>query len=65
MIIDIEDVRQTLAALRYHHRLKTAGDPTYAGSPLEADTVNGIATLKELNDRMRDSDRPDFIGGEI
>lgn len=64
-MITESEIRQTLAALRYHHRLKTAGDPTYAGSPLEADTVNGIAALKELNDRMRDSDRSDFIGGEI
>lgn len=64
-MITESEIRQTLAALRYHHRLKTAGDPTYAGSPLEADTVNGIATLKDLADRMSNSDRSDFLGGYL
>lgn len=64
-MITESEIRQTLAALRYHHRLKTAGDPTYAGSPLEADTVNGIATLKDLADRMSNSDRSDFLGGDL
>lgn len=64
MITETE-IRQTLAALRYLHRLRLGSDPTYAGSCLAKDAENGIATLKELNDRMRDSDRSDFLGGEI
>ncbi|QPI18228.1 hypothetical protein POP15_180 [Pectobacterium phage POP15] len=59
------EIRQTLAALRYLHRLRLGSDPTYAGSCLAKDAENGIATLKELNDRMRESDRSDFLGGEI
>lgn len=58
------DIRQALAAMRYHHRLK-GRDPEYAGSTFERDTVDGIATLKDLMERMRDSNRPDFLGGEI
>lgn len=64
-MITESEIRQTLAALRYLHRLRLGSDPTYAGSCLAKDSENGIATLKELNDRMRDSDRSDFIGGEI
>lgn len=64
-MITESEIRQTLAALRYLHRLRSGSDPTYAGSCLAKDAENGIATLKELNDRMRDSDRSDFIGGEI
>lgn len=64
-MITEHDIRQTLAALRYLHRLRLGSDPTYCGSCLAKDAENGIATLKELNDRMRDGDRSDFIGGEI
>lgn len=64
-MITESEIRQTLAALRYLHRLRLGSDPTYAVSCLAKDAENGIATLKELNDRMRDSDRSDFIGGEI
>ncbi|QYC52657.1 hypothetical protein [Salmonella phage SSBI34] len=58
------DIRQALAAMRYHHRLKSS-DPGYAGSTFESDTIEGIATLKNLMDRMRDSNRSDFLGEEI
>lgn len=64
-MITESEIRQTLAALRYLHRLRLGSDPTYAGSCLAKDAEGGIATLKELNDRMRESDRSDFIGGEI
>ncbi|ATS93548.1 hypothetical protein P1A145kb_p148 [Pectobacterium phage DU_PP_I] len=64
-MITESEIRQTLAALRYLHRLRLGSDPTYAGSCLAKDAENGIAALKELNDRMRDSDRSDFLGGEI
>lgn len=64
-MITESEIRQTLAALRYHHRLKSEQDPTYKESPFEADTINGIATLKDLADRMSNSDRSDFIGGEV
>lgn len=62
-MITESEIRQTLAALRYLHRLRLGSDPTYAGSCLAKDAENGIATLKELNDRMRGSDRSDFLGG--
>lgn len=64
-MISENEIRQTLAALRYHHRLKSEQDKTYKESPFEADTINGIDMLKDLADRMSNSDRSDFIGGEI
>lgn len=60
-----QDIKQALASLRYHNRTKIINDPDYVGSSLEADTLNGITTLSELCKRMTDSDRSDFIGGEI
>lgn len=60
-----EDIRQALAALRYHNRLKVVNDPEYVGSSLEADTLHGIQTLSELCKRMSESNRSDFLGGEI
>lgn len=59
------ELNQTLAALRYLHRLRLGSDPTYAGSTLAGDAANGISVLVELVDRMSDSDRSDFIGGEV
>lgn len=64
-MITESDIRQALAALRYLHALRRESDPTYVGSCLANDAENGIATLKELNDRMSDSDRSDFLGGKI
>lgn len=60
-----QDIRQTLAALRYHNRLKVINDPDYVGSSLEADTLNGISTLSELFKRMTESNRSDFLGGDL
>lgn len=60
-----QDIKQALAALRYHNRKNVINDPDYVGSSLEADTLNGIATLSELCKRMTESNRSDFIGGEI
>ena len=65
MIIDIEDVRQTLAALRYHNRLRSEQVPGYIGSALERDSLQGITVLSDLYKRMTESNRSDFIGGEI
>ena len=58
------DIRQTLAAMRYHHTLQKE-NPFYAGTSLESDTLDGIATLKDLMERMRDRNRSDLLGGEI
>ncbi len=59
------EIKKALAALRYHNRLKVINDPDYVGSSLEADTLNGISTLQELHKRMTESNRSDFLGGEI
>lgn len=59
------DVKTALAALRYHNRLKATNDPEYVGSSLEADTLGAISDLSELYKRMTDSDRLDFVGGDI
>lgn len=64
-MITESDIRQALAALRYHNRLKVIADPDYVGSSLEADTLNAISDLSELHKRMTESNRSDFIGGEI
>ena len=64
-MITESEIRQTLAALRYHHRLRSEQVPGYKDSSFEADTIEGIATLKDLAERMSNSDRSDFIGGEI
>lgn len=64
-MIASDEIRQTLAALRYHHRLRSQQVPDYSGSPLEADTVAGIEVLKEIHDRMICSDRADFLGGDL
>lgn len=60
-----EEVRQALAAIRYHNRLRSEQVPEYIGSPFEADTLNAIALLSELHKRMTESNRSDFIGGEL
>lgn len=59
------DVKNALAALRYHNRLKVINDPDYVGSSLEADSLAAISDLSELHKRMTESNRSDFIGGEI
>ncbi|URC22771.1 hypothetical protein KASHIRA_01970 [Serratia phage vB_SmaM-Kashira] len=59
------DVKKALAALRYHNRLKVINDPDYVGSSLEADSLEAISDLSELYKRMTESNRRDFIGGEI
>lgn len=64
-MITESEIRQTLAALRYHNRQRLQHDPHYSGSTFEADTIAGIELLRDLADRMSNSDRPDFIGGEI
>lgn len=64
MIVSNE-IRQALTALRYHHRLRLEQVPDYAGSSFETDTIQGIETLKELHNRMTDSDHFNFLGGEI
>ena len=51
-MIASDEIRQTLAALRYHHRLRSEQDPDYRESCLERDTVAGIEVLKEIHDRM-------------
>jgi len=64
-MITESEIRQTLAALRYHHRLRSLHSPGYPGSSFETDTKAGIELLRDLADRMSNSDRSDFIGGEI
>lgn len=64
-MITESEIRRTLAALRYHNRQRLQHDPHYSGSSFEADTIEGIETLRELADRMSNSDRSDFLGGEI
>ena len=59
------DVKKALAALRYHNRLKVINDPAYVGSSLEADSLEAISDLSELHKRMTESNRSDFIGGEV
>lgn len=59
------EIKKALAALRYHNRLKVINDPDYVGSTLEADTLEGISTLSDLHKRMTESNRSDFLGGEI
>ncbi len=60
-----DEIRKAIAALRYHNRLKVIADPDYVGSSLEADTLNAISDLSDLHKRMTESNRSDFIGGEI
>ena len=60
-----QDIKQALAALRYHNRLKVINDPEYVGSSLEADTLEGISILSELVKRMTESNRSDFLGGDL
>lgn len=64
-MITESQIRQALAALRYHNRLKVINDPDYVGSTFESDTLHGLSTLSELLKRMTESNRSDFIGGEI
>lgn len=59
------EIKKALAALRYHNRLKVINDPDYVGSSLEADTLEAISTLSDLHKRMTESNRSDFLGGEI
>lgn len=59
------EIRQTIAALRYHNRLRSEQVPGYIGSDFERDSLDGITTLTELYKRMTESNRSDFIGGEI
>lgn len=60
-----EDIRRVLTVLRYHDRLRRDRVPDYSGSTFEADTLSGIEILTELYERMTNSDRQDFIVGEI
>uniref|UniRef100_A0AAU8HZ57 Phage protein n=1 Tax=Klebsiella phage FKP3 TaxID=3231233 RepID=A0AAU8HZ57_9CAUD len=60
-----EEIRKAIAVLRYHNRLKVINDPDYVGSTFEADTLDSISSLAELHKRMTESNRSDFIGGEI
>lgn len=64
-MITANEIRQAVAALRYHNRLKVIHDPEYVESSLERDTLEAITTLSDLHKRMTESNRSDFIGGEI
>lgn len=64
-MITASEIRQTLAALRYHNRLRSEQVPGYIGSDLERDSLDGITALSELYKRMTESNRSDFLGGEI
>ncbi len=64
-MITANEIRQAIAALRYHNRLKVISDPDYVGSSLESDTLNAISDLSDLHKRMTESNRSDFLGGEL
>lgn len=59
------DIKKALSALRYHHRMKVINDESYLDSSLESDTLEAISKLSDLHKRMTESNRSDFIGGEI
>jgi hypothetical protein len=65
MIVNAEDIRQALAALRYHNRLRSEQVPDYLGSSFEKDSLDGITVLADLYKRMTESNRSDFLGGEL
>jgi hypothetical protein len=64
-MITAKSVQTAIAALRYHNRMKATSDPDYLDSSLEADTLAAISNLSDLHKRMTESNRSDFIGGEI
>ncbi|QUL77431.1 hypothetical protein [Escherichia phage UPEC06] len=63
--ISSSDIKKALSVLRYHHHRKVINDESYLDSSLESDTLEAISKLSDLHKRMTESNRSDFIGGEI
>lgn len=63
--MNAEQVRNVLAALRYHNYDKVKNDPVYVDSSLEEDTLQAISHMQELLKRMTEKNRSDYIGDEI
>lgn len=64
-MITASEIRLMLSVLCYHDDLQRAENPDYAGSSFEQNSKDSICELEDLLERMINSDRRDFIGGEI